>query len=306
MHLSGFADEAGPEPETQVRACRALGWRHLEARRLGSANLHDIDDAEFDRASGVLRDAGIQVDCLGTAIANWATPIDQPGDATDAQVGRAIARARRLGTVQVRIMSFALRRDGAGRLLAEQMEAERFARLRAIVRRLRDAGLQPLHENCMNWGGLGASYTLRLLAEVPGMDLVFDTGNPTQSEDHDVPADAAGRRPRQSAWDFYRRVRERIARVHIKDGVFDPVTGTHRHTMPGDGQGDVRAIVRDLVGGGYAGAFSIEPHLAAIHHEPGREAGPEARFAAYVAYGRAMARILDEARAAAATAAAGG
>jgi len=41
-----------------------------------------------------------------------------------------------------------------------------------------DAGLTALHENCMNYGGMGWQFTLKLLENVPGLKLVYDTGNP--------------------------------------------------------------------------------------------------------------------------------
>jgi sugar phosphate isomerase/epimerase len=296
MHLTGFADEAGAEPEAQIEANRRLGWTCIEARRMGSANIHDIGDAEFDRAAGLLADAGMRVDCFGSAIANWGKQIDPPADSSLAEARRAIPRMRRLGTRLIRIMSFAVRRDASGRALDDQAEAERFRRLRELTALFLDAGIQPVHENCMNWGGMGASFSLRLLDAVPGLKLVFDTGNPSASDDHDVPARSDGTRPKQSSWDFYRRVRQHIVHVHIKDAVFDPVGGTHVHTWPGDGQGDVRAIVRDLLATGYDGAFSMEPHIAVIAHDPSVTAPAEARIQTYVTYGRRFERLLADCR----------
>ena len=69
----------------------------------------------------------------------------------------------------------------------DQMAEERFARLRTIVKMFADEGIQALHENCMNYGGQGWQYTLRMLDEVPGLKLVFDTGNPVNTEDRENP-----------------------------------------------------------------------------------------------------------------------
>ncbi len=38
--------------------------------------------------------------------------------------------------------------------------------------------------------------------------------------------------------------------------------------MPGEGQGYVKEILRDLQARGYDGGISIEPHLAAVFHDP--------------------------------------
>jgi len=47
MILTGIADEAGVSLETQIKATRELGWKHIEMRAVESAwlclgNFHDI------------------------------------------------------------------------------------------------------------------------------------------------------------------------------------------------------------------------------------------------------------------------
>ena len=128
-----------------------------------------------------LKEAGITVNCFGSAIANWAKPITDPMDSSLAETRRAIPRMQRLGTKLIRIMSFAVLKDRAP---DDQMEAERFRRLRELVALFTDAGITPVHENCMNYGGMGWSYTLRMLENVPGLKLVFDTGNPVFTPDY--------------------------------------------------------------------------------------------------------------------------
>ena len=65
--------------------------------------------------------------------------------------------------------------------------------------------------------------------------------------------------PKQSAWEFYRNVREHVVYVHIKDGIWDATEKKVTFTHPGEGQGDVRRIVADLLARGYDGGFSMEP-----------------------------------------------
>lgn len=286
-YLTGFADEAADRIEGQIRATRELGWRHIEARKVDGRNLCDLEGRAFEAVCGKLESAGVRVDCLGSAIANWSRQITDPMSDTLEEVQRAIPRMKRLGTPRVRVMSYAIL---PGRGPEDQMEEERFRRLREIVKRFADEGLEPVHENCMNYGGMGWPYTLRLLEQVPGLRLVFDTGNPVASEDMSRPAP----RPRQSSWEFYSRVRGHVSHVHIKDGI-PGETGGIRYTYPGEGHGDVRRIVADLLERGYDGGFSIEPHLAAVAHEGGAREGADARYASYVEYGRrfeALARQL--------------
>ena len=77
-------------------------------------------------------------------------------------------------------MSYAVSKD---RPMEDQLFAERVMRLNTLVPMFLDAGIQPVHENCMNYGGMGWSYTLDVLDNVPGLKLVFDTGNPVFTDD---------------------------------------------------------------------------------------------------------------------------
>ena len=295
MHYSGFADEAADSLADQIAATKALGWTSIESRKIDRLLIHDLPDDAFDRACGELHDQGITIDCIGSAIANWQKSIEQPMDDSLAETKRCIARMHRLGTQQVRIMSFALRKDAQGKLLEDQFEHERFRRLRELHRMFTDAGLQPVHENCMNYGGISWEHTLRLVDNIPGLRLVFDTGNPTFTADHTKSPRADGSRPMQSSWEFYRQVRDHIARIHIKDGRIT-ASGTHLHTWPGEGDGDVRAILTDLLKRGYQGAISIEPHLAVVHHDPSVASSPADRHAIYVEYGRRVMALVDDLR----------
>lgn len=286
MYMSGFADEAAVDLDGQIRATRELGWRYLEARNVGGVNFHDLPDAEFDAVCAKLEEAGIRINCFGSTIANWGKKITDPIDADLEQTERAIVRMKRLGVEMVRIMSYAVI---AERSPEDQLFEERVERLKRIVGKFLDAGLQPVHENCMNYGGMGWSYTMRLLEEVPGMKLVFDTGNPVFTDDRTKPMPF----PKQSAWEFYKYVREDIVHIHIKDGSI--VNGKVEYRWPGEGDGDVRKICVDLVKTGFDGCISIEPHLKAVFHDENVKSDEEARFSTYVEYGRRMEAILKEA-----------
>ena len=285
MYLTGFADEAATNLEGQIKATQELGWHNIESRGVNGRNMHDLSDAEFDAAAARLADSGIRVNCFGSAIANWGKKIDEPFDASLAEARRAIPRMQRLGTKLIRIMSFAVR------AAEDQMDDERFRRLRTLQMMFTDAGLTPVHENCMNYGGMSWRHTLRMLEQVPGLKLVFDTGNPVFTGDYtqDPP------RPMQSAWEFYRQVREFIAYVHIKDGHWDAATQQSVFTYPGEGVADVRRIVTDLLRTGYDAGFSMEPHLAVVHHDPTLTSPDAIRYANYVEYGRRFQVLLRDA-----------
>jgi len=293
MYLTGFADEAGSSIEQQIAATKALGWENIESRNIDGKNIHDMSDEDFDVVYGKLQDSGVKINCFGSAIANWGKSIEEPPDSSLAEVRRAIPRMKRLGTEMVRIMSFAVLK---GRGPEDQMKEERFKRVGEIVRMFTDEGLLPVHENCMNFGGMGWKYTLELIENVPGLKLVFDTGNPVFTNDF-----AKGEPySKQSSWEFYEHVRDHIAYVHIKDAKYiaesDGVFPKAEFTWAGDGDGDVRRVVADLLANGYDGGISMEPHLAVVFHEEGSESKDELRFNNYVEYGRRFEALVADIR----------
>jgi sugar phosphate isomerase/epimerase len=290
MYFTGFADEAAKDLDGQIRATKELGWNAIESRAIDGMNIHDLPDDQFDVVVEKLAAADVRINCFGSAIANWAKQITDPIHSSLEETKRAIPRMQRLGTRLVRIMSFAVLE---GRGADDQMKEERFKRVRRLTDLFLDAGLVPVHENCMNYGGMGWTCTLELLENVPGLKLVFDTGNPVFTDDRtkDKPY------PKQSAWEFYEHVRDHIAYVHIKDGIWMPDTQTTDYTYPGEGDGDVRRIMTDLIGRGYDGGISIEPHIGAVFHDPSVQAEDEKMYRMYVEYGKRMMRMVDEIKA---------
>lgn len=290
IYLTGFADEAATSIDDQIRATRELGWNAIEARCVNGTQIHDLSDADFDTVAAKLDDAGVRVNCFGSAIANWGKSITRGADLYHdiEQTGRAIRRMQRLGTRLVRIMSYAMIPDTP---MEDQLFAERVTRLNTLVPLFLDAGIQPVHENCMNYGGQGWTYTLRLLDAVPGLKLVFDTGNPVFTDDRTLPPP----HPKQSAWDFFQHVCDYVAYIHIKDAIWTPEGGT-QYAWPGEGSGDVIRICGDLVAAGYTGGISIEPHLGAVFHDASAgQTDAEAKYAMYQEYGRRMTKILQDA-----------
>jgi sugar phosphate isomerase/epimerase len=191
----------------------------------------------------------------------------------------------RLGSKLIRIMSYAIRKDGE-QAMADQLEEERFSRLRRIVKRLLEEGITPVHENCMNYGGMSWAHTLKLIENVPGLKLVFDTGNPIFNNDFSIEGN-----PKQNAWEFYQHVKQHVAYIHIKDGKF---TNCDMHySLPGQGDGYVEQILTDLLASGYDGGISIEPHLGVVFHDDNQDVDEDYCYHAYIEYGRALEAIVN-------------
>ena len=288
MYLTGFADEAAKDLVTQIKATKEVGWTQISARGVNGANIHELPQEEFEKVADQLDEAGITIPEFGSLIGNWGKKIDSDFDVTLAEVDRAIPRMLRLGTRLIRVMSYAQEPWGN-----DQNENERFRRLREIYSRFADAGLQAIHENCMNWGGFSPDHTLRLVEEVPGLKLVFDTANPIFQKDRSKEEPF----PWQDPLEFYEKVKEHVVHVHIKDCINPPEGETEpaKYTLPGEGQAKVREILTALKNDDYNGGLAIEPHVATVFHAvDGAEPDWKQCYDSYIECGHATNALLKE------------
>jgi len=287
MVLTGISDEAGNRLETQLRAVQELGWTHIEMRGVEvpgypKANFHDIPDAAFDLAAEQLKAAGIQVYCFGSTVMNWAKKATDPFDVTLAEVKRCIPRMQRLGTRFVRIMSFKPADTD------ETTPPIVFERVREVTKRFLDAGLVPVHENCMNYGGMSWQHGLELVEQCPGLKWVFDTANPVFN------ADRAKQKPwpKQDPWEYWTHLREHVAHIHIKDATWSNAKNDADYNWPGEGQGRVHDILKDALARGYDAGISIEPHMVVVFHDANSKANDESIRANFIEYGRRMEKMI--------------
>lgn len=289
MTLTGIGDEAGNTIDAQLQATKELGWKHLEMRGVEvsgfpKANFHDIPEKAFDTAVGKLEQAGVGVYCFGSTIMNWAKKIEDPFEITLDEVKRAIPRMQRLKTRYVRIMSF---KPGDDEF---KIPPEVFKRVREVTQRFLDQGITPVHENCMNYGGMSWQHALELLDKAPGLKWVFDTANPVFNPDRSKPRPW----PRQDAWEFWEHVRDHVVHIHIKDATWVPEKKDADYNWPGEGQGKVREILKDAFARGYDGGISIEPHMVVVFHDAQSKANDDAMRENFVEYGRRLEKLIAE------------
>jgi sugar phosphate isomerase/epimerase len=289
MILTGIGDEAGNTIDAQIAATKALGWKHIEARGVEApgfpkANLHDIPDQAFDLVEQKLKEHGIGVYCFGSTIMNWAKTVETPWDLTLAEVKRCIPRMQRLGTKFVRIMSFKPKDED------DRIPALVFDRVREVTEKFLDAGITPVHENCMNYGGMSWTHALELLEKAPGLKWVFDTANPVFNPDRSRPKPW----PRQDPWEFWEHVRDHVVHIHVKDATWDKTKKDADYNWPGEGEGRVRDILKDAFARGYDGGISIEPHMVVVFHDAGSKSSDDAMRSNFVEYGKRIEKLIGE------------
>ena len=285
MYLTGIADEASQNIETQIEVTRQLGWNAIESRFIDGKNIHDLGEEAFDQVCETLDGSGVHINAFGSAIANWGKDVRDDFSITEAEINRTIPRMKKLGSRFVRVMSYKVIEG------VDLMADERIRRLQLILDAFSAEGITVVHENCMNYGGMCWQHTLELIDALPGMKLVYDTGNPVFNRDHMKEGNSW-----QDPWEFYQNVKAHIAYVHVKDCLNpSPENGNKEvYTYPGDGQGRVLDIMTDLMKSGYDGGISIEPHLAAGFHDADSNTGSkEDPINIYLKYGRQLMDMLD-------------
>ncbi|GGY88093.1 M20/M25/M40 family metallo-hydrolase [Streptomyces nitrosporeus] len=247
--ITGIGDEGAEDLAGQIALARELGWSQLELRTVDGTAVAALSEGAVHTAADLLHTAGLGVVCLDSRIGNWGRPVTGDFSADLEELERLAAHGRVLGCRSVRVMSWP---DGG--LPEDEWAARVVSRMRRLVRRAEELGVELLHENCAGWAGTDASRTLRLLDEVgsPALRVLFDTGN-------GVPYG-------YDAHAMLERLLPYVAHVHIKDAVPGDRPGDAFYTPPGDGVARVADCVALLEAHGYRGAYSLEPHLALVPH----------------------------------------
>jgi sugar phosphate isomerase/epimerase len=224
----------------------------------------------------------MKVSCFASAIANWATKISHPFERDRDILARSLPRMKRLGTPFIRIMSYPNDNwpDAAWR-------DEVIKRLKELSRMAGEAGATLALENCDGWASQSPQTFAEIFEQVdhPALRAVYDTGNPAG---HGL----------ANTWEWFQTARPFISYIHIKDhtgplpGV--PGDGEKGHfTWPGEGVGKIPETLRALAESGYAGGFSIEPHIKAVVHAGQTAADPEDAYRMYIEYGKRAQAIAD-------------
>ncbi len=186
-------------------------------------------------------------------------PVDADFESERGRCRRAVEAARRLGASLVRVFSFFVPDGSYGRHRAEIVR-----RLAAFAADAERAHVTLVLENESYLYGDSAERCLDLIESVgsAALRIAFDPANFVQ----------VGVRPHAEAWPL---LQPYVVHVHIKDAVAVDRTGLPPYPqripperlmdsvrLPGEGDGELRALLRDLVREQYQGFLTLEPHLA--------------------------------------------
>jgi len=280
MILSGLADEAGNDIDTQIRAHRAIGWDSIELRTVDGENVAGVmpDDA-FDRMAAKIEDAGMSASGFGSAIGNWARHINDDFQRDVDDLKKSILRMHRLGAKAVRTMSWV--GDGVDETTWRDEVMRRYRELTKIAE---DGGVILAHENCTGWASLNPANMRELMETIdsPNLRVLFDIGNTVNS----------GTPPHE----WYEGVKPFICYIHIKDYRIGP---EEIATFPGEGAAPLMEVLTDQFRLGYDGVLAIEPHIDKVIHLADNVPDPRRMYNSYVEYGKRAIALVSEAKQAA-------
>ncbi|MHB1293372.1 MAG: sugar phosphate isomerase/epimerase family protein [Anaerolineae bacterium] len=238
--LSGFADEISDDLDIQLDVLGRLDIHHIELRGVWGKNVLALDDAEVARVKSALDQRGVKVSAIGSPIGK--IEIDEPFEPHREAFRRALDLAEILGSSYVRIFSFYVPQGEADRYRGAVLE-----RMGALLDEARGRPVTLLHEN-----------ERRIYGDIPRRchDILATFDSPQLRATFD-PANFVIDNVRPFT-DGYDLLKDYIAYVHVKDA-----TMADKRIVPaGQGDGEVREVLKTLQVRGFEGFLSLEPHLA--------------------------------------------
>ncbi len=250
--LSGFSDEIGPELDYQLETIREFGLSHIELRAADGVNVSDFSPEKVKEVKNKLAGAGVSVSSIGSPIGKIGVEEDFAPHLE--KLKRTLEIQKELGAPYIRMFSFYMPQGRA----PEDFRGEVLDRVGRMVEEAQAWDSVLLHENEKGIYGDNAPRCKELLEAFygPHFKAVFDFANFVQVGQQTLPA--------------YELLKPYVEYVHVKDAQW----GTGAVVPAGQGDGHVKDILTDLIGGGWKGFLSLEPHLtdfaglAALEQDP--------------------------------------
>lgn len=255
--ISGFADEYSPSFDEQLEALTRLGVSHIELRGIDNINVSDLTDEKLREVREKLKAAGIAVSSIGSPIGKIG--IEDDFNAHMEKLKRTLEIQKELSAPYLRMFSFYL---PAGADPAEY-RPQVLERLHAMIEEAKRWDAVLLHENEKAIYGDTAHRCLDLMNELScgNFRAVFDFANFVEVG-----------QPTLEAFDM---LRPYVEYVHIKDA-----TAEKQIVPAGRGVGQVEEILGRLLGSGWKGFLSLEPHLTDFAGLSALEQDPQKRRSA--------------------------
>ncbi len=238
--LTGFGDEISPNLATQLKVMESVEIKHLELRGIKGKNVLELSEEEVEEAKQILKEKNFKISAIGSPIGKIKISDDFSLDLK--RLKKAISLAHIFETKYIRIFSYYLPEERR-----PSYSKEVIRRIEKMTEISEKEKIVLLLENEDDVYGDTPERCLEILESInsPYLCFTFDPANFIM----------AGVRPYREA---FPKIIKHIEYVHIKDArFFDKVI-----VPAGEGDGEIKEILKELKERNFDGFLSLEPHLA--------------------------------------------
>lgn len=239
--LSGFADEIDPRLGVQLEVLKRLEVRGLDLRSIDNVNVLDLSNEQTLGVKEECQRAGLHVEAVGSPV-NKVAFSPEAAIVEMEKLRKSVRIAKLLDVRKIRIFSPAIEKGKEESLWPEVLA---FMSDMASLAKQEDVVL--MHENDGHFIGAYPKYAVRLFEKLgsPHFRAAYDFAN-------GVPL---GFQPMR---DWFPWLLPHLECCHIKDSKADGTV-----VPPGEGEGQMRETLEYLIGQGWKGTLTLEPHLKA-------------------------------------------
>jgi sugar phosphate isomerase/epimerase len=233
FRITAFADEIASDLDTQLRVMKEHEVVGLDLRSVDGKNVLTLSDAEIDTVREKVREAGLEVQCVGSPVNK--VPLEGDREAEEGKkLDRAIEVAHRLGIRRIRIFT---PESNDGEAVMDWMRKQHATAQAADV--------LLLVENDAKYWSAYPDNAKTLFRELAGPNLMaaFDFAN----------AQLLG----YPVEHWFPWIVPYLDTIHIKDAKDGKVVPA------GQGDAGIEITLKSLWKDGWSGPLTLEPHLAA-------------------------------------------
>ncbi|MEZ4810671.1 MAG: sugar phosphate isomerase/epimerase family protein [Allomuricauda sp.] len=242
IKFSAFADEVAINFRDQIDFLATQEVPAIEIRFVNGKNIMKLTRTELNEAKSMLDATGIEVSAIGSPIGKVA--IDEPFEVHLEEFEHAVELAHFFNTDLIRVFSYY---PPKGKSI-DHFRDEVIKRMSKKAALLAGTDMLMVHENESNIYGHSAENCVDLIEAVnsPNLKLAYDPANFVTA--HSI-ANNVG-----VCWPL---MKPHVRHVHIKDWKLNSAIGS----LPGQGAGQIRKLIAELVKADYKGFITMEPHL---------------------------------------------
>lgn len=256
IKFSAFADEVTSDFEDQVKFLVEQNVPAIEIRFVDGKNIMDLSKKELENTRRILKENDIAVSAIGSPIGKVS--LDKPFSIHLEKFKHAIDLANYFDTSFIRVFSY-YAPEGKN---IDNYREEVIGRMAKKAELLNNTGVVMVHENESHIYGHSAANCVDIMESVnsPNLKLAYDPANFVWGDNITNNIEVC--------WPI---MKPYVAHVHIKDW---KLGSTDIGSMPGNGDGQIRELLRELKNDNYNGYLTMEPHLR-VGGQFGGDTGPE-------------------------------